>query len=283
MKKTIVAISLVAGVLGLSACSSGNTNSDVVAQTKAGDISKDDLYEAMKEKYGEQALQELVYEKVLAKSYKVSDEEVSKKLKEIKDQAGENFEMILAQNNIKDEKELKEVLKSQLLMEKALTKDIKVTDKELKESYDAYKPDLKARHILVKDEKTAKEVKSKLTMGSEFTDLVKEYSTDKASAAKGGDLGWFGTGKMAPEFEEAAYNLDVNQISDPVKSSFGYHIIEVTDKKEKKPFNEMKDELEYQLKLSKIDQTKANEVMDKELKEAGLVIKDEDLKGILGK
>ncbi|MFT9599073.1 peptidylprolyl isomerase [Mesobacillus sp.] len=281
MKKIVIALSLAASITGLSACSSGNTNSEVVAETKAGDISKEDLYKAMKEKYGEQELQELVYEKVLAKKYEVSDEEVNKKVKEIKDQTGENFEMVLAQNNIKDENELKKVIKSQLLMEKALIKDVKVTDQELKESYDAYKPEVKARHILVKDEKTAKEVKSKLSNGNKFEILAKEYSTDKASADKGGDLGWFGTGKMDPEFEKAAYSLEVNEVSDPVKSSFGYHIIELTDKKKKKSFDEMKSELEYQVKLSKIDQTKAQEVMQKELKDAGLVIKDKDLKGLL--
>jgi len=281
MKKTIISLSLVAGVMGLSACSAGTTNAEVVAQTKAGDISKDDLYEAMKEKYGEQELQELVYEKVLAEKYKVSDDEVSKKVKEIKDQTGENFEMVLAQNNIKDETELKKVLKSQLLMEKALMKDIKVTEKELKDSYDAYQPEVKAKHILVKDEKTAKEVKSKLVKGNKFDELAKEYSTDKATADKGGDLGWFGTGKMDPEFEKAVYALEINQVSEPIKSSFGYHIIELTDKKVKKSFDDMKSELEYQVKLSKIDQTKAQEVMKKELKDAGLVVKDKDLKGIL--
>ncbi|WP_233279448.1 peptidylprolyl isomerase, partial [Microterricola pindariensis] len=124
---------------------------------------------------------------------------------------------------------------SQLLMEKALIKDIKVTDQEIKKSYDAYKPEIKARHILVKDEKTANEVKSKLANGDKFEKLAKEYSTDKSSAESGGDLGWFGIGKMDPAFEKAAYSLEVRQVSDPVKSSLGYHIIELTDRKEKNP------------------------------------------------
>jgi len=281
MKKTLVGISLAAGIISLSACSTGPATSEVIVQTEAGNITKEELYESMKGKYGEQVLQDLVYQKVLANKYKVTDKDVNGKLKEIKDQTGENFEMVLMQNGIKDENELKEVLKSQLLMEKALIKDIKVTDQEIKKSYDAYKPEIKARHILVKDEKTANEVKSKLANGDKFEELAKEYSTDKSSAEKGGDLGWFGIGKMDPAFEKAAYSLEIRQVSDPVKSSLGYHIIELTDKKEKKSFDAMAKELEYQLKLSKIDQSKAQDILQKELKDAGLVVKDKDLKGIL--
>ncbi|WP_042353602.1 peptidylprolyl isomerase [Bacillus rubiinfantis] len=283
MKNWMLSLALAMGVISLSACSSANGSSNVVAETKVGNISKDELYNVMKEKYGEQALQEILYEKVLSAKYKVTKEELDQKVQEIKEQAGPNFDMLLAQNNIKDEKELKKVLESQLLIEKAALKDIKVNDKELKQYYDNYKPEIKARHILVEDEKTAQEVKEKLNAGSKFEDLAKELSKDTGSAEKGGDLGWFGSGKMVPEFEKAAYALDVNQISDPVKTQNGYHIIQVTDKKEKKPFDEMKKEIEYKVKVSKIDNNKVQQVMDRELKDAKVEVMDNDLKGILKK
>lgn len=283
MKNWMLSLALAVGVVSLSACSSANGSSNVVAETKVGNISKDELYNVMKEKYGEQALQEILYEKVLSAKYKVTKEELDQKVKEIKEQAGPDFEMLLKQNNIKDEKELKRILKSQLLIEKAAIKDIKVDDKELKQYYDNYKPEIKARHILVEDEKTAQEVKGKLNAGSKFEDLAKEYSKDTGSAEKGGDLGWFGSGKMVPEFEKAAYALDVNQISDPVKTQNGYHIIQVTDKKEKKPFDEMKKEIEYKVKVTKIDNNKVQQVMDRELKDAKVEVMDNDLKGILKK
>ncbi|WP_066295067.1 peptidylprolyl isomerase [Bacillus sp. FJAT-29937] len=283
MKKWIVSLTLTAGVLGLTACS-GNNNangSDVVVQTKAGDITKDELYDAMKEKTGEAVLRELVYEKVLSKNYKVSDEEINEKIGEFKEQLGPNFEMALMQYGFKDEDELKETFRTGLMQEKAAIKDVKVTEKEVKEYYDNYKPQINARHILVEDEKTANEVKKKLDEGAKFEDLAKEYSTDPGSAANGGDLGWFGPGRMVPEFENAAYALKVDEISAPVQTQHGFHIIQVTEKKEKKSFDEMKDQMEYELKVSKLDADKIQKAMERELKDANVKINDKDLKSIL--
>lgn len=279
MKKWILSLSLAAGVIGLSACS-GN-GSEVIVKSDAGDITKDELYEAMKDQYGEQALQELLYTKVLAKKYEVTDKELDDKVKEIKDQSGANFEMLLAQNGLKDEKELKELLKPQLLIEKAGMKDVKVTDNELQEYYDNLKTEIKARHVLVADENTAKDVKSKLDSGAKFEDVAKEFSTDPGTKDKGGDLGWFGTGMMVPEFEEAAYALKVNEISAPVQSQHGWHVIQLTEKKEKEPFDKMKKDIEYQVKLSKLDTTAIQKVLDKELKAANVKIEDKDLEGVI--
>jgi foldase protein PrsA len=282
MKKWILSLSVAAGVIGLSACS-GDTgsSSEIVVKSDAGNITKEELYESMKDKYGEQALQELLYQKVLSKNYKVTDKEVDAKIADLKEELGDNFELVLQQNQLKDENELKKVLKDQLLMEKAALKDVKVTDKEVKKRYDETKPEIKASHVLVADEKTAQEVKKKLDEGAKFEDIAKEYSTDPGSKDKGGDLGFFGSGKMDPAFEEAAYALEVNQISEPVKSQFGYHVIKVTEKKEKESFDKMKEDLEYELKLSKIDQTKIQEVLERELKAADVEVKDKDLKGAL--
>jgi foldase protein PrsA len=281
MKKWILALTLTGGVLALSACNNQGNGSETVATSKSGDVTKDELYQAMKNKYGEQTLQELLNDRILSKKYKVSDAEVNKKVDEIKGQAGANFETLLAQNNIKDEKELKKVLKSQLLVQKAASKDVKVTDKELKDYYANYKPEIKARHILVKDEKTALEVKKKLDAGEKFEDLAKKYSTDTASAQSGGDLGYFGPGKMVPEFDKAAFALKVNEISAPVKSEYGYHIIQVTDKKEKKSFEQMKPQMEEEIQASKMSGDVINKALQRELKAADVKIKDKDLKGAL--
>jgi foldase protein PrsA len=280
MKKMIISLTVAAGVMGLGACSNDNADSsEVIVESKAGNITKEELYQSMKEKYGEQALQELLYQKVLSENYEVTDKEVEEKVAELKEELGENFELVLQQNQLKDEEELKEVLKDQLLMEKAALKDVKVSEEEVKKRYDEYKPEIKASHILVEDEKTAQEVKKKLDEGAKFEDLAKEYSQDPGSAAQGGDLGFFGPGKMVPEFEEAAYALEVNKISEPVKSQHGFHIIKVTEKKEKGSYEEMKDELEYELKLAQLDSNKIQEVLKRELDAANVEIKDKELKG----
>jgi foldase protein PrsA len=276
MKKWIISLSIAAGVVGLAGCSQDEANSEVVAETKAGNITKEELYVAMKEKFGEQALQQLVYEKVLSKEFKVSDKELNAKLDQIKSDLGANFEMALTEYGYKNEEDLKETIKIGLLQEKAALKDVKVDEKELKEFTETYKPEIKARHILVEDEKTANEVKKKLDEGGKFEDLAKEYSKDPGSAQNGGDLGWFGAGKMVPEFEQAAYALKVDEISAPVKSQHGYHIIQLTDKKEL-----TSEELEYQFKLSKLDGEVVQKAMQREMKAAKVEIKDKDLKGIL--
>jgi foldase protein PrsA len=278
MKKWMLALTLAGGVIALSAC---NQSGSTVAESSAGDVTQDELYEAMKEKVGAQALQQLVYEKVLSEKYEVTEKELDAKVAELKEQLGENFEAALAQYGYADEDAFKETMKLGMMQEKAAMKSIKVTDKEVKEYYDNYKPEIKARHILVAEEKTALEVKSKLDAGEKFEDVSNTYSTDEAAKAAGGDLGWFGPGAMDPTFEEAAYALKKDEISAPVKTSFGYHVIQLTDKKEKKSYEEMKEQMEKELKSSKLTTEKINEIMQKEIKDAKVKISDKDLENAL--
>lgn len=274
MKKWTVAMSA-AAMLALSACNNG---SDVVVETKEGNITKEELYNEMKERYGKDVLRDLVHEKVLSKKFKVTDEELNKEIENLKEMYGVQYDLAVQQNG---EEAIRDMVKLDLLRQKAAMEDMKVTDEELKKYYNEYKPKVKASHILVDDEKTAKEIKAKLEKGEDFAKLAKEYSKDTGSAQNGGDLGWFGPGKMVEEFEKAAYALKVGEISDPVKTQFGYHIIKVTDKEEKKSFDEMKEEIEFEVKKSKLDTSKVQSKLDELMKEANVDIKDKSLKDAL--
>jgi foldase protein PrsA len=279
VNKWILPITMAVGIITLSACNNGG--SETIVKSNAGDITKDELYTEMKEAVGQPVLQQLLYEKVLSDKYEVTDKELDEKMQEYKDQYGESFQIMLLQSGFEDENAFKDTLKTQILIEKAVGATI--TDKEIETYYkEEYKPEIQARHILVEDEETAKEVKSKLDAGEKFEDLAKEYSKD-GSAEQGGDLGWFGPGKMVPEFEEAAYALEKGAISDPVQSQYGYHIIQVTDKKEKESLEAVKEELKKQLATSKLSDTASLQaILNTEMEEAGVEIKDKDLQGILG-
>ena len=107
--------------------------------------------------------------------------------------------------------------------------DIQQNYNERKEQSDLRKQ-IKASHILLEDEKIAKEVLDSIRKGESFEKLAKEFSIDEGSKDTGGDLGYFGKNIMAKEFEDAAFSLEkVNQISDIVKTDFGYHIIKLTE------------------------------------------------------
>ncbi|MGG2066791.1 peptidylprolyl isomerase PrsA [Bacillus sp. S14(2024)] len=270
MKKAILALA-VTSVFTLSACGT----SDKVVTSKAGDITKDDFYNAMKQQGGKNVLRNMVMEKVFVKNYPVKDDDVNKRYDEYKKQYGDQFDAVLKQSGM-TEKQLKDSVRGELAMKEAVKKSI--TDKEAK---DNYKPEIKASHILVKDEETAKKVEAELAQGKSFEDLAKQYSEDTGSKDKGGDLGYFGPGKMVKEFEDAAYKLKKGEVSQPVKSQFGYHIIKVTDIKELKPFDQEKDRIKGELADKKMQDAQfMNDLVTKEVKKADVKINDKDLKDI---
>ncbi|WP_062236667.1 peptidylprolyl isomerase [Fictibacillus sp. FJAT-27399] len=282
MKKWLLSLGLAAGVLSLSACNSG-AGSEKVVESKAGDITKDEFYNELKAQYGDQVLKQMVDNKLLEKEYKVTDKEIDNEIAKIKKQLGseDQFKQALQQNGIKNEKDLRKLVKTQLLNKKAATDGIKVTDAEMKKVFnEKYKEEVKASHILVDDAKTAKEVKAKLDKGEDFAKLAEKYSKDPGSKSKGGDLGYFGKGQMVPEFDKVAFKLKPGQVSDPVKSQFGYHIIKVVDKKTNK-FEDKKKQISEELKQQKAKPT--DQVITKLQKKADIKIKDKDLKDALKK
>lgn len=126
-----------------------------------------------------------------------------------------------------------------------------VTDEALQKAYDERFKDAKpqteynAAHILVATEEEATTLKTQLAEGADFAELAKASSTDTGSGANGGDLGWFGLGMMVKPFEEAVVAAKVGEVTGPVKSDFGYHLILVKETRvaEKPTLDQLRDEL----------------------------------------
>lgn len=271
MKKIAIATITATSVLALSACSGGDN--DVIAKTDAGNVTKGELYTNMKKTAGASVLTQLVQEKVLAKKYKVSDKEIDNKLKEYKTQLGDQYSALKQQYG---EDYLKDQVKYELLAQKAAKDNIKVTDSDTKEYYDGLKGKIRASHILVADKKTADEVEKKLKKGEKFETLAKEYSTD-SSKDNGGDLGWFDKKSMDETFSKAAFGLKVGQVSDPVKTKFGYHIIKKTEERGK--YDDMKKELKEEVLKQKLnDNSAVQAAIQKVMKKADVKVEDKDLK-----
>ncbi len=135
------------------------------------------------------------------------------------------------------EQDVQDLIRRQIVLDKAVGANIHISDKQIKDYFDKNhaqfdKPAMaRARHILVPDLKTAQKVEADLKSGKDFAAEAKQYSIDPGSREKGGELGWFRKGQMVPAFEKYAFNGPIGQISAPVKSPFGYHIIQVEERK----------------------------------------------------
>ncbi len=175
---------------------------------------------------------------------------------------------ILKSKDFKDEyakiqKRIEKDLAIQVWQKRELDK-IKVSNKELKNYYNKNKEEFNekesvhARHILVKTEDEAKKIVSELkslkgnALKSKFIELAKSKSTGP-SGPKGGDLGYFAKGQMVPAFNDKVFSMKVGEVSSPVKTQFGYHVIYLEDKKAKKTraFAEVKPFIEQRLKMEK--------------------------------
>lgn len=167
------------------------------------------------------------------------------------------------------------VMMQQLLLREAKTI---ATDAALKKFYDEQigqiKPvdEVRARHILVEEEEVAKKIVTRVKGGEDFAKVAQELSKDPGSGKEGGDLGFFTKERMVPEFAEAAFAMKPGEVSAPVKSQFGWHVIKVEERRQKPipTFDEVKDRLaqalagkaqtDYLLKLrttAKIEKTEA--------------------------
>lgn len=168
-----------------------------------------------------------------------------------------------------------ELVKKEILTQTAIAKvmsEVTVEDSEVEDYYKVNKDkfvnpeSVVARHILVDTEQKANDVLNEINDGMSFEEAAQKYSSCP-SKAQGGNLGQFTRGQMVPEFEEAAFSLDLNVISKPVKTQFGYHLIKVEQKmpKSSKSYDEVRDTIKNNL-LQQRQSYKYNE-LNKQLRE----------------
>jgi len=230
--------------LALAGCSEGSAGSGGDVATVNGEkISRADYDAKLESSQQGKAVFNQMVQGLLIDQYaksnniSISDADVEKKEDDIKSKypAGQ-FEQILKSQNLTED-DVKRILRQQLIVEKAVDANIKISDADIA-AYLAKnhatldtQEQVRARHILVADLKTAQDVENQLKAGAKFEDLATKYSTDPSSKAKGGELGFFSKGQMVPAFQAAAFSQPLNVVGPPVKSPFGYHIIEVEEKK----------------------------------------------------
>jgi|GEM_PF-112795 len=274
---------LYAGGTSFLSSRSGTASAAAVATVNGKDISYAEFYQAyysivrQQEMYGQPitgsmvnqvqyfALDQLVSQELLvqaAEEAKIKADEglVNERYQELQDHypSKASFEQDLRNAGLTT-KELKELLRTSLKIEqlqKDLKADVEVTEADVVNAYE----EVNARHILISiegDDDEAREaalakvdqVMKELESGSDFADAAETYSADTGSKATGGELGWFGRGRMVEPFEKAAFAAQIGEIVGPVESQFGYHIIQVTDRKEASgaEFEEAKQEIHDRL------------------------------------
>ena len=177
-------------------------------------------------------------------------------------------------------------LQQRALHSEVIDKDVgaKITDQEVRARYDKQMADtppvneVKARHILVKTKEEADAIIKQLDGGAKFEDLAAQHTTDPSGKTTGGDLGYFAPGQMVPEFETAAFALDVGGYTKaPVQSQFGWHVIKIEDKRAQQPpaYDTVKGEIrnlvfreKYFAMVNDLRKTAKVDVTDPDLKKA---------------
>jgi len=303
MKKKIIALSTILMSM-LLICGCGNTKlkdgSDLAFKVKGKNFSADSFYTQIKKKYGVNIMIDMIDRQLFNIIYK-NDKDIEKQattqIETVKSQYKDNWDETLENAGYNSETDLKDEFILQYQRQKAIEDYVKksIKEDEIKKYYNEIATgDISAKHILIKvdtsteDGLTDDEAKAKakkiiksLNKGEDFDKLAKENSDDTGSKDKGGDLGYFNKGDMVKEFEDAAFALKVNEYTkEPVKTTYGYHIILKTGEKKKAKYKDIKDTIVKKLTQEKLEKEKTLEItaLDETRKENGFKINDSRLK-----
>jgi foldase protein PrsA len=219
-------------------------SSQAAARVNGETVYKDELFDAMYAQGGPEALEQLITRKLIdqeasREGITVSEEDLDAEIASIVDEnfqgVEEDFLAILDYYEISLES-FREDARLNLLVRQIAMTEIDTSEEETRRFFNEHSylfeqpEEVEARHILVETLTEAEEIVSQLRSGGDFSILAAENSLDLSNKDDAGYLGSFSRGTMVQEFEEAAFSLEVGEISDPVSTSFGFHIIEVLDR-----------------------------------------------------
>ncbi|MDQ6824364.1 MAG: peptidylprolyl isomerase [Candidatus Eremiobacteraeota bacterium] len=205
-------------------------------------ITKGQLDQRLEGQAGKPTLQQMVDQALVLQYAKQNHIDVTDK--EIQDQLAQletrfppgQFETILKNQGLTMD-DAKTIVRVQQIIKKAVDKNITISDAQVADFYNRNKSlfstpeQVRARHILVKTKAEADMIEAQLRRGANFAALAQKYSVDPGSKGKGGDLGFFGQTQMVPPFATAAFSLKPGQISQPIQTQFGFHIIQMLEKR----------------------------------------------------
>jgi len=245
----VIAVLLVAviilGVVLLQQPQPGD-DAPVVAVVNNEEISEADLFEAMYRQGGREVLDQLITRRLILEEAEnlgisISDAELDQEIEMLVEESFQGSEdqlmMVLEQYGLTMDS-FREDTRLNLLARKIIEEQSDISEEEARDFFEENQglfgepEEVEARHILVDTKTEAEEIAALLEEGSDFKELAAEYSTDESNREDGGNLGYFGRGAMVEEFEEVAFSLEAGEISEPVATDFGYHIIEVLDYRE---------------------------------------------------
>ncbi len=309
-KKIMLVCALMMSILIVSGCGNAKLKNgeEIVFSVNGKNITADSFYKELRNKYGSAIMIDMIDKKILDVVYK-DDKDIETQAKNqietLKAQYANDWEKTLKNAGYDNEDDLYEYFVLSYQRNKAVEDYVesKITEEDIKNYYNENTVgDISAKHILIKvkddssensegltDEeakKKAEDLIKKLDEGADFDTLAKENSDDEGSASNGGDLGYFNKGEMVEEFENAAYDLKVNKYTkEPVKTTYGYHIILKTGEKDKPKLKAVKENIIETLKDEKMKEDPTLEVtaLVELRKEYKLKFKDSKSKSLYNK
>jgi len=238
-------IAAAAFIVSLAACGGGG--SGAVATVNGQTITHADLDKQLETSPAARSVlqqtvtNDLIDQYAQAHNITVSAAEIDKVENQYKRQYPDGqWDELLKARGMTDQ-DVRNLIRRQLILDKSVGHNIKISDAQIKAYYARNRAQFDqpaqahARHILVAKLSTAQKVEADLKAGKDFTAEAKQYSIDPGSKDKGGDLGWFRQHQMVPQFDQYAFSAQIGKISAPIKSEFGYHIIQVQGRKSAQP------------------------------------------------